>query len=172
MGRGSAAARAASIGWTAVVERLETQRLVLRRPTHRDLDAFRLVMDDPERELALTLAHWRREGFGHWLVEEDGRFAGVLEVHRAGEGIGGIEPDEVELGWTVVEALRGRGIATEAARAAAVDAFERAGVPRLVAYIRPENAASIRVAEKLGMRHEADGLTRSGDPMLIFRLRP
>ena len=37
---------------------------------------------------------------------------------------------------------------------------------------RPENAASIRVAEKLGMRHEADGLTRSGDPMLIFRLRP
>lgn len=153
-------------------ERLETQRFVLRRPTRADLDAFGLAMDEPRRELAQTLAHWRRHGFGHWVVEEDGRFVGILEVHRAGDGIGGIAPEEVELGWTIVEPARGRGIATEAARAAAADAFARAGAPWLVAYIRPESGASIRVAEKLGMRREGDGLTRSGEPMRIYRLRP
>ncbi len=41
----------------------------------------------------------------------------------------------------------------------------------IVAYIRPENTASIRVAEKLRLRHVADGITRSGHPMLIYRTR-
>ncbi len=98
------------------------------------------------------------------------RLVGVLEVHFAGEGIGGIEPDEVEIGWTVAPARRRLGIATEAARAAAADAFERASPPHLVAYIRPENATSLRIAAALGMRDDGEGTTRSGDRMRIFRL--
>lgn len=56
-------------------------------------------------------------------------------------------------------------------RAALADARERVAPPWFVAYIRPENAASLRVAEKLGLRREGEGLTRSGEPMLIYRLR-
>jgi RimJ/RimL family protein N-acetyltransferase len=83
----------------------------------------------------------------------------------------GISTDEVEAGWEIVEALRGRGLATEAMRAAIADAWERTGADHLVAYIRPENAASLRVAEKLGFRFREHGLTRSGDAMLVFELR-
>ena len=97
---------------------------------------------------------------------------GVVEVHYAGPGVTGIEPHEVEIGWAIVEAHRGRGFATEAARAALVDAFGRAR-PNfhrwVVAYIRPENETSKRVATRIGMRHVADGLTRSGDPAEIWR---
>ena len=57
-------------------------------------------------------------------------------------------------------------------RGAIADAWERVAPPWLVAYIRPDNAASLRVAEKVGLRREGEGLTRSGEPMLIFRLRP
>jgi RimJ/RimL family protein N-acetyltransferase len=95
---------------------------------------------------------------------------GALDVHFAGEGIGGIEPDEVEIGWVITADRRGAGIATEAARAATADAFSRLPARHLVAYIRPENAASLRMAAKLGMRDDGGGTTKSGDRMRIFRL--
>lgn len=153
-------------------ERLTTQRLVLRRAGAGDLAAYVLVdgAEEAERELRDAVAHWRAHAFGPWIMEEGGRVVGILEVHYAGPGITGIRPDEVEAGWVVAADERGQGFATEAARAAIADAFERARAPWVVAYIRPENLQSIKVAEKLGMRHDADGLTRSGDPMLIYRL--
>lgn len=149
---------------------------MLRQPTEDDLPAYVVVTngENSEREHVDAVAHWRAHGFGPWLVELEGEPIGMLEIHYAGPGITGIEPHEVEVGWVTVESRRGQGFATEAGRGALDDAFERAG-PRhhdwIVAYIRPENAASIRVAEKLGLRHEADGITRSGDPMLIYRAR-
>ena len=154
-------------------ERLGTERLTLRRPQPDDLPAYERVLgeDDAQRELYDALAHWRAHGFGPWVVEEGGEPVAVLEVHYAGPGVTGIRPDEVEIGWTVAFPARGRGIAIEAGRAAAADAFERTDAPWLVAYVRPSNAISIRVAERIGMRHDADGLTRSGDPALIYRLR-
>lgn len=130
--------------------------------------------EDSEREHKDAVAHWRAHGFGPWLVELEGEPVGVVEVHYAGPGVTGIEPHEVEIGWVTIEAQRGKGLATEAARAALADAWQRARPNHhgwIVAYIRPENAASIRVAERIGMRHEADGLTRSGDPMLLYRAR-
>ena len=154
-------------------ERIATERLTLRRPRPDDLPAYERVLgeDDAQRELYDALAHWRAHEFGPWVVEEGGEPVAILEVHYAGPGITGIRPDEVEIGWTVAMPARGRGIAIEAGRAAAADAFERTGAPWLVAYVRPSNAISIRVAERIGMRHDADGLTRSGDPALIYRLR-
>jgi RimJ/RimL family protein N-acetyltransferase len=83
----------------------------------------------------------------------------------------GISTDEVEAGWEIVEELRGRGLATEAMSAAIADAWERTGADHLVAYISAENTASLRVADKLGFRFREHGLTKSGDPMLVFELR-
>ena len=156
--------------------RIETARLVLRQPIEIDVAAYLEVLgeEDAEREHRDAVAHWRAHGFGPWLVEEAGNPVGVLEIHYAGPGVTGIEPHEVEVGWTVVELARGRGVATEAGRAALDDAFQRA-TPNyhgwIVAYIRPENVISRRVATSLGLRHEADGLTRSGHPMQIWRTR-
>jgi RimJ/RimL family protein N-acetyltransferase len=150
---------------------LKTARLELRPVAEGDLDAFRAIYPDAAgRELADALAA-RADGLGWWLALEDGEPVAAIELHAAGEGITGIATDEVEIGWVVVGAARGRGIATEAAAAVARHALDVVGVPWLVAYVRPWNVASLRVAEKLGMAYEGDGLTRSGDPMRVFRLR-
>ncbi|HSP72064.1 MAG TPA: GNAT family N-acetyltransferase [Gaiellaceae bacterium] len=144
----------------------------MRQPGPDDLEAFALVSDHADRDLYDALAHWRAHGFGPWIVELDGEAVGLVEVNYAGAGIKGIAPDEVELGWAIAEEQQRRGLATEAVRAALADAWERVAPPWFVAYIRPDNAASMRVAEKLGMRREGEGLTRSGEPMLVYRLRP
>jgi ribosomal-protein-alanine N-acetyltransferase len=62
--------------------------------------------------------------------------------------------DEIEIGWWLERSHWGRGLATEAARAALADGFERAGLARIVAVAQPQNRASIRVMEKLGMQYE------------------
>ncbi|HEX3265486.1 MAG TPA: GNAT family N-acetyltransferase [Candidatus Limnocylindrales bacterium] len=162
---------------TTELATLTTDRLVLRQPKPEDLEAYLSVIgdDDSEREHRDALAHWRAHGFGPWIVDDaaTGESVGILEVHYAGPGVTGLEPHEVEIGWTVIEARRGQGLAGEAARAAIDDAWTRARNDHgwIVAYIRPENDISQRVATRLGLRHEADGLTRSGHPMQVWRLR-
>ncbi len=128
--------------------------------------------EESERELRELTSHWEVHGFGSWAVtdRETGDFIGVIEIKYAGAGVEGIEPDEVEIGWTLLHASWGRGLATEAARAAAHHVFERLDVPWLVAYVRPANIPSLRVAEKLGMRDEGEGRAHNGDTVRIFRL--
>jgi RimJ/RimL family protein N-acetyltransferase len=154
-------------------QRLETERLVLRPLTRGDLGAYeRIGAEQAEREVGEAEAHWAEHGFGPYAIcdRETGALIGALEIHFAGDGIGGIEPDEVEIGWAVAAYRRGAGIATEAARAAVDHTFATLAPDHVVAYIRLANSASFRVAAKLGMRDEGEGTTRSGNPMRIFRL--
>ena len=58
---------------------------------------------------------------------------------------------ETDIGWHLLREHWGQGLATEAARASRDYAFVQLGVERLVAQIHPENSASRRVAEKIGM---------------------
>ncbi|MGC0370749.1 GNAT family N-acetyltransferase [Microbacterium sp. SLBN-111] len=60
-----------------------------------------------------------------------------------------------EIGWVVSPSAAGRGLATEAVRALIDTAFEVYGLRRLVARIDAENARSIALAERVGMRREA-----------------
>ena len=60
-----------------------------------------------------------------------------------------------EIGWVISSGHQGRGYATEAARALIDFAFCTLRCHRLVATCQPENVASWRVMEKLGMRREA-----------------
>ena len=146
---------------------------MLRPLTRRDRGAYeRLGIEQATREVEQAEAHWAAHGFGPYAIcdRETGALIGALEIHYAGEGIGGVEPDEVEIGWSVAAYRRGTGIATEAARAAAEHAFATLAADHLVAYIRLPNVPSLRVAAKLGMHDEGRGTTRSGDPMRIFRL--
>ena len=60
------------------------------------------------------------------------------------------------LGWWLARPYWGRGLATEAARAALEDAFERAGLYRIVSIAMPANRVSIRIMQKLGLTFECE----------------
>lgn len=100
----------------------------------------------------------------------DGSFLGVAELHLAGPGIDGIAADEVEAGWWVTERRRGEGIATEAMSAALEDLWTRTETECVAAYIDPGNAASHRVAAKLGFVVRGPGRGRSLEPMTVYEL--
>ena len=125
------------------MERLETERLILRMFRDSDFDAYAEMCGDTEvmkylggptmtrseawRSMAMVVGHWQLRGFGLWAVEE--RRAGCL-VGRVGcwrpEGWPGLE-----IAWTLRRAFWGQGYATEAARAALDVAFSQlARAPR------------------------------------------
>jgi RimJ/RimL family protein N-acetyltransferase len=102
--------------------------------------------------------------------------AGALMVEAAGETVGqvgvshGPRFPEAELGWLLYDGAGGRGYAAEAAGALRDWAFA-AGMPTLVSYIDPANAASIRLAERLGAVRDPDAVPQdAGD--LVYRHRP
>ncbi|HEV2705378.1 MAG TPA: GNAT family N-acetyltransferase [Pyrinomonadaceae bacterium] len=148
------------------IPELETERLRLRafRPT--DLDAFARLRADPEvmryigtgtphtREQSLermqaNIARWRTNGFGHWAVVEksSGELMGWCGLARLDE------TPEVEVGYGLARRFWGAGAATEAARASLRFGFEQLGLERIAAVAFPENTASRRVMEKLGMTY-------------------
>ena len=61
------------------------------------------------------------------------------------------EDGRVEFGYGIVESRRGRGYATEAARALVQAALDLPGVTEVTAGVDPINAASVRVLEKAGL---------------------
>ncbi len=112
--------------------------------------------------------YYRRFGYGLWatLLKRSGAFigrcgllpwavvprpGGELELDFVGED--GDEPDgvEVEVAYLLAREHWGDGLATEAARAIVGYGFERLGVSRLICLVDPDNTASLRVAQKIGM---------------------
>jgi len=90
-----------------------------------------------------------RNGFCMWQP--------VLKATGEPLGFCGLQPlvetELIEIGWVFARTHWKHGLAREAARAAMRFGFASAGLPELVAVIAPPNAASIRVAEALGMRY-------------------
>jgi RimJ/RimL family protein N-acetyltransferase len=161
---------------------LETDRLTLRMLGEADFDAYAEMCADPEtmrhigdgqplsrpvawRNLAMMVGHWSLRGYGLWAAEE--RSSGIL----AGQ-IGFWNPEGwpgFELGWTLRRSFWGRGYATEGARTALQFAFSQLEQPHVISLIHPDNAASIRVAQRLGER--LVGSTEvMGKPALIYRV--
>jgi RimJ/RimL family protein N-acetyltransferase len=62
----------------------------------------------------------------------------------------------VEIGWRIGSRFRRQGYAEEAARAALGFGFATLGLDKIVAFTVPGNAASWKLMEKLGMRHEGE----------------
>jgi RimJ/RimL family protein N-acetyltransferase len=144
---------------------LETERLLLRHFRESDFDAYAALLGDRKlmrylgdgrpmardeawRNLALVVGHWELRGFGLWAAEEK-------ETGRLAGRIGFIQPEGwpgFEIGWLLGHAHQGRGLATEGARAALDYAFRELGRGMVISVIDPANAASIRVAERLGER--------------------
>jgi RimJ/RimL family protein N-acetyltransferase len=164
---------------------LETPRLVLRPFRASDLDAYARICADPEvmrhigqgktssreetwRSMAFFLGHWELRGYGMWAAEEKatGTLVGRIGLHNP-EGWPGLE-----VGWLLDRSRWGQGFATEGARAAMQFAFEELKAPHLSSIIQPANRASIRVAEKLGMKLERPILLNGIDALLYRCDRP
>jgi RimJ/RimL family protein N-acetyltransferase len=152
-------------------DELRTERLLLRRWRPEDEDPMAAINRDPEVAEFLNRAvdedavrgfhgvmvgHWEEHGFGPYAIESTepelaGTFLGFVGfahlppfLAAAGEG--------PELGWRLGRAAWGRGLATEAARAAlAAGQAERPG-REVISVIHPQNERSQSVAAKLGMR--------------------
>jgi RimJ/RimL family protein N-acetyltransferase len=145
-----------------------TDRLHLRRFHVDDLDELAVVFAKPEvwrypygrafdrSETQGFLDAQRREwdecGFGCWLAAER---ATSQVVGYVGLSVPRFLPEilpAVEVGWRFDPAVWGRGYATEGAAAALGEAFTTMGLDEVCSVVQSDNEASVRVAERLGMR--------------------
>ena len=150
----------------------ETERLVLRtvRPGDEpDLlayrsqpDVVRYIPGDPMRESEVEAFVADRAGADLFdeenrriflVVDLGGRVIGDVIIHNAGPD--GPDGQQAEIGWVFHPEFGGQGYATETARELLRMAFDELGVHRVWARLEPENTASGRLCERLGMRREA-----------------
>ena len=150
---------------------METDRLVLREFGLSDLDDLASIMADPQVMEFSTGGPWDRnrtkvflencqvdytvEGWSYrrWAVihKHDNRLIGYCGLAQYDEVDGS---PEIAIGFRLTPEYWGRGLTTEAAAATRDYGFGRLGMKRLISTIEPENIASIRVAEKIGMTCE------------------
>lgn len=151
---------------------LTTDRLVLRRWKYADLAPFAALNADPVvmEYFQALMTGAESDAFvarieAHFESNEFGLFA--VEVQATGTFIGfvGLWPADfdapftpaVEVGWRLARSAWGNGYATEAARAAVADGFERLGMDEIVSFTAGVNDRSWRVMERLGMQREPTG---------------
>jgi RimJ/RimL family protein N-acetyltransferase len=125
--------------------RWEVQRYIGREPQ---------VMEAPEHALALIerLRGKEHAALGYWAVEalSTGELVGTVMLQ--GIRISGTQgpSTEVEIGWHFHPDAWGHGYATEAARLVLQHGFD-SGLNRVIAVAHPDNTASHRICERLGM---------------------
>lgn len=148
---------------------LETARLFLRPLNKNDVDPVFAMRSDADvmrfiREpqtnrgeaeswINLVSSRWKDEKIGFCAVIErfSDRFIGWCGLWRLKE------TGEIEVGYALIKEFRGQGFAAEAAEAILAYGFEELDLPEIVAVARPENRASWRVMEKLGMTYDYTG---------------
>lgn len=168
----------------------ETPRLILRHHAAADFPAYSEMCADPAMSrfsgrdpagseeswmrLLRQAGHWSLIGYGFVAVEEkeSGRFVGEAGLGDFKRRLGPTFDDSPEAGWAIASWAQGRGYATEAAEAALEWTQERFGIARTVCLIHVENAASIRVAEKLGYTPFGERAYRGYSAILFERARP
>jgi len=147
---------------------LETERLILRRWKDSDREPFAEMNADPRvmeffpdtltREESDQLienieSHFDNRGFGLFATElkAEGKLIGFIGLHVA--SFQAHFTPCVEIGWRIAVPYWGKGLATEGSREVIRFAFDRLKLENLVSFTVPENLASCRLMEKLGMTH-------------------
>lgn len=118
------------------------------------------TVDEARSWLQKRIRDEEQHGFSMWAVET-----------RAGQVIGFCgffkHTDGLELGYIIKHEFQNQGFALEAVRAS-IDAAVAGGY-RVFATIRPSNPASIRVAEKAGLRRCPDEISPGDPDLIVFR---
>ena len=155
---------------------LKTERLTLDSWSSSDWLAFKPIAIDAEVMRYITGGiPWTDEQIQNFvnrqiiLLSERGFCRWKLIEPSTGELIGFCGPGvwrdapDPEIGWWLARHCWGRGLATEAARAALQDALERVRLEKLISIAMPDNTASIGIMKKLGFEFDAefesDGIT-------------
>jgi [ribosomal protein S5]-alanine N-acetyltransferase len=161
---------------------LETSRLVLRPFGEKDVDLLAELMANRDfmrfslgpytREQTQTvldkILSWNRAGL-------PSQFAIIMRSNDTLIGYCGFfhqqvdETNEIEIGYRLHPDYWNQGLATEAATAVRDHAFGDLKLRRVISLIHPDNVASRRVAEKIGMRFERRTVFK-GFPTRIFAL--
>ncbi len=162
---------------------LETARLTLRPFREEDVDLLAELMANLDF-MRFSLGPKTREQTAAFLenvigcyraglpspfavvIRSDGVLVGYCGfLHQEIDG-----EKEIEIGYRLHPDYWNRGIATEAARKVRDHAFGDLELPRVISLIHPDNVASRRVAEKIGMLFERQTVFK-GLPTLVFALR-
>jgi ribosomal-protein-alanine N-acetyltransferase len=147
---------------------LETERLILRPLVETDVDAIYAMRSDAdvmrfirESQNRRESANWIELVSSRWTSEKIGFCAIIEKSSEKFIGWCGLwqlkETGETEVGYAVAKEFWGKGYATEAALEFLNYAFEQLRSEKIVAVAQPENTASRRVMEKLGMRYDYTG---------------
>lgn len=167
---------------------IETARLRLRAFREADLESQAAILGDSEvtrhlggttfsredswRRMLAAPGLWTMLGYGYWAVErrDNGMFVGQVgfadfkrDMTPSIEGL-------PEMGWIFAPHAQGQGFAAEAVSAGLEWADAELRAPEVTAIIDPENARSIRLAERTGFAIREEAVYR-GEPILLFRRR-
>ena len=148
---------------------MKTERLSLEPWQSSNWQAFRPIATDAEVMRYITGGiPWTDEQIQNFVYRQMSLYAErgfcrwkIVEI-STGDLIGFCGPgkwrdaEDPEIGWWLARHCWGRGLATEAARAALQDALERVRLTRIISVARPGNTASIGIMKKLGLEFDAE----------------
>lgn len=148
---------------------IETKRLVLRPFRLQDAATLHKILvvpgvlnyypnsDPPDLDrvqilIQKQLDHWGNYDYGWWAVEPDGKdeligWSGLQYLP---------ETDEIEIGYLLSKPYWGMGLATESAIAGLDYGFKTLKIPQIIGIVHPENIASQKVLEKIGLTFQEE----------------
>lgn len=149
------------------IPRIRTARLTLRSFTLQDAEPLQQILsipgvleyfpssDPPDLERVQKLVqkqidHWGEHDYGWWAVEpiEEGELIGWSGLQYLPE------TDEIEIGFLLSKPYWGKGLATESALAGLDYGFNSLGIEEIIGIVHPENVASQKVLEKIGLIYQ------------------
>ena len=175
---------------------LETSRLILRQFTEDDVDNLLALDSDADvmrfinggvassrkaitrKFLPDVLSYYcEYDNLGFWAIVEKSsqEFLGWVVLRpesrfRIAKLLDVAEPDAMELGYRLRKVSWGKGYATEASQALIDKALTQWNVKKIIAWALPENKASIRVMEKLGMKLQQEYILTVADVLPDVKL--
>jgi len=168
---------------------LETERLILRPHRLEDFPTYEAMFQHPDftryttgqplsREDAWTKmirhgGHWQMMGYGYWAIEQKstGLFIGEMGFADFKRPLTPSFEGKMEAGWGLVTECHGKGIASEALKAALSWADENYPDLDIVCMIAPDNKSSIQLAEKHGFHFWIQTKYKEFDSLFYQRLK-
>ena len=165
---------------------VETERLRLRPWLKEDFRPYHAILQHPDvhrhfgpdpmgqeecwRRVVASVGSWVLNGFGTWAVERksDGKLIGNAGIFTAWRDMQPEFGEEPEMGWIFAQEVHGQGMAGEACRAVIGWAEAHLQPTPIWAIIAPENAPSLKLAEKLAFERVGDTLYH-GEPTVVLK---